>query len=628
MVYNTINHTTDDSLGGQVEQTGNMLEQQAIQRQQLANETNLDDVYTNQFSPAGCDVYQEYMKLEGKDVEARFPEFQQHISNLRMQTSSAAFSTVSPFYKFDLTTPVPPEQQKWNVFVSRFAQALDDWQQNNSGKIPTDMQKREIAKGILFPNGLPGQQQASVEAGPTSLDHREVRDYDGTQAAEQKEKPDSWCWQALESSDTLKPYAPKVREYVESLTDTKGAWDWLISTVPKSAAQLGVGLAKTPFDLAQTFGSGSQAAIENFLREHPEYGQLAREDPTGQSLETLGAIGAWAGLQDTAEATVKGATAFIGKRLGIDTEKQAWSWENFKDAWVNHPVESFAAVFPFGAAFLKRKGITPSEIQVRELVDSAVKNEKTPLAQELKKEMLEGPPKGELDFPEVSMDAPKSGATLAPLEAEARVAALATRARKIHSTLLSQLPVAFRVIFATSCAERLMPAYRLFHTEIGGGDPVAMSRALEDLWANPVLPEVHEEVYEQQLEKIMGLIPQDDEIGASWSEQAIYAQDSGTSLAYALRARLTGEPQEAAWAARVAYAALDNFVIIREDIDTNKPGGEQRLISHPIVQAELRRQQRDLDELLNSSGQDVQEIALRFRDRARAEAGSFFGPVV
>ncbi len=435
MVYNTINHTTDDSFGGQVEQTGNMLEQQAIQRQQLANETNVDDVYTNQFSSAGCDVYQKYMKLEGKDAEARFPEFQQQISNLRMQTSSAAFSTVSPFYKFDLTTPVPPEQQKWNVFVSRFAQALDDWQQNNSGKIPTDMQKREIAKGILFPNGLPGQQQASVEAGPTSLDHREVRDYDGTQPAEQKEKPDSWFWQALESSDTLKPYAPKVREYVESPTDTKGAWDWLTSTVPKSAAQLGVGLAKTPFDLAQTFGSGSQAAIENFLREHPEYGQLAREDPTGQSLETLGAIGAWAGLQDTAEATVKGATAFIGKRLGIDTEKQAWSWENFKEAWVNHPVESFAAVFPFGAAFLKRKGITPSDIQVRELVDSAVKNEKTPLAQELKKEMLEGPPKGELDFPEVSKDAPKSGATLGPLEAEARVAALATRAREIHSTL-------------------------------------------------------------------------------------------------------------------------------------------------------------------------------------------------
>ncbi len=193
---------------------------------------------------------------------------------------------------------------------------------------------------------------------------------------------------------------------------------------------------------------------------------------------------------------------------------------------------------------------------------------------------------------------------------------------------LRHLPVAFRVIFATACAERLMPAYRLFHTQSGAGDPVAMSRALEDLWSNPVLPEVHEEIYEQQLEKIMGLIPRDDEIGASLTEKATYAQESGMSLAYALSARLTGEPQEAAWAARVAYEALDNFVINREDIDTNKPGGEQKVISHPIVQTELGRQRRDLEQLLDSSGQNVQEIAFRFRDRARAEAGSFFSPVV
>jgi uncharacterized protein YjaG (DUF416 family) len=155
-----------------------------------------------------------------------------------------------------------------------------------------------------------------------------------------------------------------------------------------------------------------------------------------------------------------------------------------------------------------------------------------------------------------------------------------------------------------------------------------MSRALEDLWSNPALPEVHEKVYDQQLEKVIGLIPQEDEIGASWSEQASYALNSGLSLAYALRARLTGEPQEAAWAARVAYEALDNLIINREDIDTNKPGGEQKVISHPIVQTELGRQQRDLNELLDLSDKDVQEISFRFRDRARAEALSFFGPSV
>ncbi len=327
------------------------------------------------------------------------------ISAVKDLTIQAAASIESPFYKMDLTSPFPPEQQKWIGFVSKFGQALDDWQQNNNNKIPTGMQKREIAQGILFPNGMPGQQTSTEIHDLTNkqrLDDTGKPNAPGDQsapdqpAAQKKKFEDSWFWQTMESSGALKPYAERMREYVESPTDTKGAWDWLTSTVSKSGAQLSVGLARTPFDLAQTFSSGSQAAIEEFLKEHPEYEELAREDPTGQSLETLGAIGAGAGLLDVVEATAKGAAASIGKPLGIDTEKQTWSWGNFKDAWVNHPVESLVAVIPFGAAFLRRKGITPSETQVRELVDSAVKDEKTPLAQELKTEMEQGPPRGDL----------------------------------------------------------------------------------------------------------------------------------------------------------------------------------------------------------------------------------------
>jgi hypothetical protein len=139
-----------------------------------------------------------------------------------------------------------------------------------------------------------------------------------------------------------------------------------------------------------------------------------------------------AGALKTAEMTAKGVAAAIGRPFGIDSEKQTWSWANFKDAWVNHPVESFAAVFPFGASFLKRKGITPSELQVKELVDSAVKNEKTPLAQELKIEMEQGPPKQDLDFSEDSADAQKSGASFGLSEAEAPTAYSVAFETKIH----------------------------------------------------------------------------------------------------------------------------------------------------------------------------------------------------
>ena len=102
-------------------------------------------------------------KIRNNDATeaAKHTSLQSSISAVNDLTSLAAASAESPFYKMDQTSPFPPEQQKWNGFVSKYGQALDDWQQNNSGKIPTNMQKREIAQEILFPNGMPGQQTST-----------------------------------------------------------------------------------------------------------------------------------------------------------------------------------------------------------------------------------------------------------------------------------------------------------------------------------------------------------------------------------------------------------------------------------------------------------------------------------
>ena len=114
-------------------------------------------------------------KIRNNDATeaAKHTSLQSSISAVNDLTSLAAASAESPFYKMDQTSPFPPEQQKWNGFVSKYGQALDDWQQNNSGKIPTNMQKREIAQEILFPNGMPGQPLLPAWASPTSAETAE-----------------------------------------------------------------------------------------------------------------------------------------------------------------------------------------------------------------------------------------------------------------------------------------------------------------------------------------------------------------------------------------------------------------------------------------------------------------------
>jgi len=82
-----------------------------------------------------------------------------------------------------------------------------------------------------------------------------------------------------------------------------------------------------------------------------------------------------------------------------------------------------------------------------------------------------------------------------------------------------------------------------------------------------------------------------------WSEYQTTAQDAASALAYALRCRRNGEADESAWAARRAYETIDNYVINHEGIDTNEPGTEMLVLSHPLIQAELTRQNRDVEEL-------------------------------
>jgi uncharacterized protein YjaG (DUF416 family) len=192
-------------------------------------------------------------------------------------------------------------------------------------------------------------------------------------------------------------------------------------------------------------------------------------------------------------------------------------------------------------------------------------------------------------------------------------------------TMLKRLPAPLRVAFAAACAERQIPAYRIFSSQTGQGDPDALQRTLDDLWAEPSTTRGEPEL-ERQVKEVLGVIPQEEGFVGPWTQQATNAQNAGMSLVYALRARLNGEAQEAAWSALVAYEALDNFVINHEDIDTNEPAGEHKVLSHQLVQAELARQQRDLEDLLAADGRDLKGVFSRLRERAKLDAAKFLAP--
>jgi hypothetical protein len=123
----------------------------------------------------------------------------------------------------------------------------------------------------------------------------------------------------------------------------------------------------------------------------------------------------------------------------------------------------------------------------------------------------------------------------------------------------------------------------------------------------------------------MSLLPEDE---VESLEQQACANDAVASVAYAIRARLTGDCQEAMWAARRAYEALDHYVIARFNPIIVEPDAENRIAAHPLVQAELRRQRADLSQLQEAAMNPAneKEVIADVRNRSQMDAALFFDP--
>ncbi len=187
---------------------------------------------------------------------------------------------------------------------------------------------------------------------------------------------------------------------------------------------------------------------------------------------------------------------------------------------------------------------------------------------------------------------------------------------------LNELSPLLRVLFAAIAAERLSPAYLNYSRLTGRGDPAALSAALERLWRDIEGERMDGEEVQENLEQVMKLLARQND--NSWIPEQARAEDAAAAVAYALRCRENGQSTELAWAARRAYEAVDHFVIAKTGVDISRPGANEAVLSSSLVQAELVRQQRDLNELLARYRDDVVGLAQSMRARALAESKIIF----
>jgi hypothetical protein len=181
---------------------------------------------------------------------------------------------------------------------------------------------------------------------------------------------------------------------------------------------------------------------------------------------------------------------------------------------------------------------------------------------------------------------------------------------------LADLPEQARALFADAIAQRALALYELFAARSGQGDPAQLRAALDASWDEVAAP--------PDLDALAGwqaiaeeLVPHDDD--DDWVDESAYAQNGAAAVAYALRTRLGGDPQEAAWAARQLYEAAD-YAAQRQlpDLDINDARSADALLSTPIVQEALAGLNADL-EAVGGELAPADLERLRFEARAGGE---------
>ncbi|WP_418607604.1 DUF416 family protein [Georgenia sp. SUBG003] len=168
-----------------------------------------------------------------------------------------------------------------------------------------------------------------------------------------------------------------------------------------------------------------------------------------------------------------------------------------------------------------------------------------------------------------------------------------------------------KTAFAVACAQRLWPLLERCAEKSAHGELDKLASALEATWLAVAGEHADLASVPALADEVM---PDEDDVG--WTREAGYAQNAISSIGYAASTWLTGDPQEATWAALQLYEAADYASQqLQQDIELNSGEAETALREHPVVQEALESIALDLRAV--ESGLDWQQLrasAQRFGD--------------
>lgn len=182
-----------------------------------------------------------------------------------------------------------------------------------------------------------------------------------------------------------------------------------------------------------------------------------------------------------------------------------------------------------------------------------------------------------------------------------------------------------QLAFMLSCAERLAANYDAFSRHHGWGDPTVLQQALDLGWRCLAGEEIESSDIISCLKRCDAVTPNTEEFDSEYVSSGL---DAAVCCMLVLEFLLDNDCQKVVEAASLARDTVDMYVQGAEDIHPHDPDLESRILQHPLMQRELKRQREDLDLIESSdlSGDTVEMMGHRWRhpttsniDRSRIE---------
>ena len=185
---------------------------------------------------------------------------------------------------------------------------------------------------------------------------------------------------------------------------------------------------------------------------------------------------------------------------------------------------------------------------------------------------------------------------------------------------VSKLSREARVAFMLSIAERLAPNHAAFVRHHGWGDSTALHAALELGWRWLAGERVDAAAVRALIERCEAVTPDTEDFESEFVSAAL---DAAIVCRLVLEMVLEHDGAKLVEAASLARDSVDLHVQELESLDPGDPQLERKILEHPLMQQELRRQREDLEllERTGGSARAVAELAPRWRRPATSNLG-------